>query len=80
MFGSCIQKEPVLKGLNSGASLTPCGNENNSIPVPSDWLNAQFQILPNLHQNVNAHLTNSRFLFFFDCGWFHNNVPAHYLE
>jgi hypothetical protein len=38
MFGSCMQKwkRPVLKGLNSGASLTPCGNENNSIPVPSE--------------------------------------------
>jgi hypothetical protein len=37
MFGSYTKwKRPVLKGLNSGASLTPCGNENNSIPVPSE--------------------------------------------
>jgi hypothetical protein len=43
IFGSYTKwKRPVLKGLNSGASLTPCGNENNSIPVPSEVLNAQF--------------------------------------
>jgi hypothetical protein len=26
----------VLNGLNSGASLTPFGKENNSIPIPSE--------------------------------------------
>jgi hypothetical protein len=64
-------KRPVLKGLNSGASLTPCGNENNSIPIPSEVAKCAISNSSHLHENVNAHLTT----FLFDCGWFHN-APA----
>jgi hypothetical protein len=66
MFGSWMQNEKTrIERIEFRCFFNSMGMKIILFLYRLKWLNAQFQILPNLHQNVNAHLTNSRFFSFF---------------